>query len=579
MERINNKNIKGGRNNNSNSNIKSFSNRNNNTKRIATNTRKNSSNSSLKNRNSQFQSSRTVYNRYSSDILPPRQTASNSSNLRTSNRKNINSRPRATKKRNNAKISRIFSTFIFLLIISYFGISIYKSLSKKPITYETIKYGSIDNQKTAKGVIIRNETLYKAGKNGALNFYKSENERVKKGEIIASIKDQDALQNTEQELEEINKKILDLQESRDELSLFSEDVKKVNSQIQTILENDSYEFAKNNVSSIYEIKNNVQKKINVRNQMLLSETGGSISELAGQKSDKEQIVNSNTYNISAINGGILSYYSDGLEETFGIENLDKITLEQTKMQADNLDEPLNYKIQVLEGEPVFKIVESNEFYIASYIKTDYINNWKEGQFKTIYILDNGQYKEQEVKIQKINLEEKLSYVLMKSTKNIIDFIDKRSIIFEINKPKEGFKINNTAIGEKNLLKVPVQYINDGVITKKTESGNKKIVFDTLNINEAEKIAYLPIKYGELSVSDTIINVSTNEEIVLNDIFTSKGIYIVNSGIYEFTPINLENSISNQDFTILDPALNTNIRIYDRFIPDAKAILKEEPIYN
>ena len=67
--------------------------------------------------------------------------------------------------------------------------------------------------------------------------------------------------------------------------------------------------------------------------------------------------------------------------------------------------------------------------------------------------------------------------------------------------------------------------------------------------------------------------------MLNDIFTSKGIYIVNSGIYEFTPINLENSISNQDFTILDPALNTNIRIYDRFIPDAKAILKEEPIYN
>ncbi|MDE6357847.1 MAG: hypothetical protein K2L15_04570, partial [Eubacteriales bacterium] len=487
---------------------------------------------------------------------------------------------RKKKKRNNVIISRIFTTIIFFLIISYFGVSVYKSLSRKPVTYETIKHGTIDNQKLAKGVIIRDETVYKAGRSGSLEFYKPENERVKKGEYIVSIKDQGVIQNTEQELEEINEKILEIQENREELSLFSEDAKKVDAQIQTVLENGIYEFAKNDMSSIYEIKGNVQKKLDIRNQMLLSETGGSISELANKKNEKEQTINANTQKIAINEGGILSYYVDGLEEAFSIENLDNITAEQTKMQADKLDELLNYKVQTLEGEPVFKIVESNEFYIASYVKTDYINDWQEGDFRNIYINDEGQYKPQEVKVEKIILEDKESYILMKSTKNLIDFIDTRSITFEINKPKEGFKINNTAIAEKNFLKIPLTCIIDDIITKKTEDGTIiKIFLQDFEINELEKVAYVPVQYGDLNVGDTLTDHITNSEVILKDIFTTKGIYVVNSGIYEFKKINLENSVSNEEFTILDPTINPNIRIYDRFIPDAKSILKEEPIYN
>ncbi|MDE6182365.1 MAG: hypothetical protein K2F59_04090, partial [Eubacteriales bacterium] len=338
-------------------------------------------------RNRISEPTKRLNSRYEANIREERIKRNNNTNTsnrnktRTSNRNKTRTSTKAKKQRNNIKIARVFTFFIFFLIISYFGFSIYKSLTKKPITYETINYGTIDNQKIAKGVIIRDETVYKAGRDGSLGFYKSGNERIKKGEIVASIKDETALQNTEQELEEINKRILEIQENREELSLFSEDVKKVDLQIQYILENNVYEFAENDMSSIYKIKDNVQKKLDIRNQMLLSETGGSISELANQRSAKEQIINSNTENISIKESGILSYYVDGLEEAFNIDNLDSITKEQTKMQAEKQDELLNYKIQVLQGDAVFKIVESNEFYIASYIKTEYLNNWNEGDLK------------------------------------------------------------------------------------------------------------------------------------------------------------------------------------------------------
>lgn len=483
------------------------------------------------------------------------------------------------KKRNNILIGRLFTLFIFILIISYFSLSIYKSLNKKPIKFETITYGTITNQKTAKGVIIRDEQVYKSNKNGALAFSKNEYEKIKNGEIVATIRDEAAIKDINAELEEINKKILQLQENREELSLFSEDVKKINSQIETVLENGIYELAKNDISAIYELKANVQKKIDIRNGMLLSETNGSVSQLANQRNSKEQKINANSQYISANEGGILSYSIDGLEEKFNFKNLENITAEETKMQSENQNKINEYKIQVLEGEPIFKIVKSNNFYIATNIKTDYVANWKKGDSKKIYIEDNGQYEPQDITIEKIDIGKKDTFILMKCTKNILNYINKRSIIFEINKPKQGFKINNTAIVEKNLLKIPSEYISNNTIIKKYEDGNKKIIISNAEVNETEGVTYVPIEFGNLNTGDTIINPKDNKEFTIKDIYTSKGIYIVNSGSYEFKKINLENSVSNEDFTILDPTFNKNIKIYDRFIPEHKNVLKEELIYN
>lgn len=564
MERRNNK--------NTNNNIKKFPSQKNRKKTKAKSSKINSTSytyeNNLRNINNQYSSQNNYYS-YENNRLE------NTNLARAKNSK----KTRKTKKRNNILFGRLFTFFIFLIAISYFSISIIKSLNKNPIQFKTINYGTIDNQKTAKGIIIRDESVYKANKNGSLSFFKSEYEKIRNGELIASIKDKEATKDTEAEIDEINKKILQLQENRTELSLFSEDVKKINLQIENVLENGIYELAKNDISSIYSLKNTVEKKINIRNSMLLSESNGSISQLAEQKKSKEQQINANIQNIFANTSGILCYNTDGLEEKFTFQNLNKITPEETKMNSEIQNQIDEYKIQVLENEPIFKIVKNNTFYIATNIKTEYIVNWKKGDLKTIYILDNGNYIPQEVLIEKIELDKKDAFILMKATKNILEYIDKRSVTFEINKPKEGFKIDTKAIAEKNLLKIPSEYIEDNTIIKKDESGSKKIIIQNTEINELEKITYVPIEFGKLSTGDTIIHPKTKAEFIIKDVYTAKGLYIVNSGIYEFKKINLQNSVSNEDFTILDPSFNKNIKIYDRFVPDPKNILKEELIYN
>lgn len=477
------------------------------------------------------------------------------------------------KNRNLTAISKIFTIFIFVAIISYFGVSIIKSMNKKPIDYDTIEYGSIEDVTQVKGIIIRDETVYKTTKNGILNFNVAENQRVKKGELIATIKNEDAIKTTEEDVSLINEKILALQKQRDELSIFYEDVKRIDGQMQKAIDNAINSLSTQNINKIYELKDNLNKKITVRNQMLLSENTGSVEQLLSQKADKEVKINQNTENIITTDSGILSYSTDGLEQTFTFETKDSLTKEQTLMQPEAQQE---YKINVVEGETVFKIVKDNNFYIASYIKNEYISNWQQGETRKIYINDEGTLKTLEVIVDKIEKGEKESYVLLKCNRDMIDLINVRNITFEINKPKEGFKIKLSGVSEEDLLKVPTSFITNGTVLKKTQTGETvETPIKLSGQDETNQFDYISISPGIIDIGDYIVNPQTNQEIQLNEIFTKKGIYIVNSGIYTFKNINTEDSVQNDQFIILDPSKNTNIKLYDRYAPDVSVVKGDE----
>ncbi len=514
----------------------------------------------------------TYNNRY--NTYRPNYNQYNAYNAPIQNKKIYRVKKKA-KNRNMGIMSRIFTIIMFIIIISYFGISISKSLNKKPIDYETIEYGSIEDTTQAKGVIIRDEVVYRTSKNGVITFNKSENEKIKKGEIIATIKNQEEIKTAEEDIALINEKILQLQEQRNELSIFYEDVKKIDSQIQKTLDKYIYDLSTYDITKLYEVKDSVDKKITIRNQMLLSENTGSVQDLSSQKASKEQKVNQNIENIISNDSGIVSYYTDGLEQTFTFENKDKLTKEQTLMQPK---EETQFKINIIEGESVFKIVKDNNYYIASYIKTDSISSWKEGETRTIYVNDNGDLRPLEVIVEKIDTSEKESYVLMKSNKNMIDFINKRNITFELSKPKEGFKIKLDAISEEELLKVPTGYITDSNVTKKTATGEFiSVPIQLSGQDENGEYTYVSISPGVIDIGDYIVNAQTKQELQLNEIFTKKGIYVVNSGIYNFKNIDTEGSVQNDQFIILDPNKNTSIKLYDRYAPDLSVVKGEEMV--
>lgn len=495
-----------------------------------------------------------------------RNTNNKYSNTRHKNNYEKRTKTKKTKTRNHSVLFKIFLIIMITAICSYFIVSIFKGLSKEPVEYDTIEYGKIDAGSQITGILIRDEKIYKASKDGVLEFEASESQKVKPNEIIVSIKNETDIAKVESDLKAINEQILNLQKQRGDLSLFSEEVKNIDNQIQEIVEYSMRDFMTLDMDAIHQIKEFVDKKITMKNQILLSENTGILKGLSKKKSEREITINNSIEIIKTKESGIVSYNIDGLEEEFTIKNKDKIT----KKQINNLkiDSEIQFKTMIKKGEPAFKIIKSNDYYIACYIENKYLKDWKVGDKKNIYVTKKGDNETIETEVKLIKKGEKESYVLLKSNQNMMDFINDRQITFITQLPKEGFKVQLSAIVKKELLKIPKDYVVQSKVIKKGAKTNEKLA---LQISDTDNdFVYIPINESILNIGDIILEPSTNKEYQVNEIFIAKGIYIVNTGLPTLKKIDTQESIKNDDFIILEPSKNKNIKLYDRYSPNVSA---------
>ncbi len=482
------------------------------------------------------------------------------------------------KRQNSSRLTNFCAAALFVIMIIYLAGFSYTfiSNSSNDISNDTVKYGSVETPKSFTGVIIRDEEVYTAGAEGVVSYNVAENERVKANTAVCSVSDQEVVASMEAELEEINESILKLQESRQEISIYTEDVKKYNQQIQDIIDETSPSFVSNDISKLYTLKNNIQKRIDVRNQMLLSESNGSLSELASKRTEQESKLAENITNVCANSAGIVSYFSDGLENTFTFDNLTGLTKEQTLM---NSEENL-IKTNVTADTPVFKLVTSNQWYIAAYITNKYIDDWAAGEYHSIYV--NDMYDNTttiNAYVESITTLDKESYVVLRADKYMLDFIEQRSITFETDKATEGYKIPNEAIVEQTLLKVPAKYVAENKIYKAADNEIKAIAVSVSTEATDTDNVYIPMEIGTINVGDVIVNPEDNTDTyTIQDVLTKKGIFIMNTGVAEFVAINTDNSVSNSTHTILDPSINPNITIYDKIVTDTANVEKQQRIY-
>lgn len=488
-------------------------------------------------------------------------------------------RKKQRKKRNRNGINvTVVTSIIFCMVLCYLVGYAYNFVTKEIVSYDTVQYGSIEAPKSATGVIIRKESVYTTPISGMVNYNVSDNEKVKNGIEICSVRDAALVETMEQNLDTINENILKLQESRGDISFYTEDVKKVNSQIKKTIDESAYSYVKLDISNVYDLKSSIQKKLDVRNQMLLSESKGSLSDLANEKLQQENELAQNTTRLNATEGGIVSYYIDNMEGVYTPETMSALTKEQTTMKPVQSD---GAKSSVVSMDPVFKIVSDNNWYIAAYINNSYIDGWQLNDIRNIYVKDDvGGTSPLEVQIVQLDAMEKESYVVLKVTKYIMDYISQRTITFEVDSAQVGYKIPNNAIVEETLLKIPMDYVDNGVVYKVV--GDTVSAINIINSGESseENMIYAPVQLGVINVGDTLQKPGDKDSTtMLSEVMTTQGIYVMNTGIAEFNKINLEGSISNSTHTILNPANNTNINIYDRIVTDTINIEKEQKVYS
>ncbi len=536
--------------------------------------------SSRKKKNDIRNQSSSIYSGYSGmknfgSYTPP------SANVRIRDGKQFINTSKGKARRNRTA----FPIFMFLFILCFVYIigTSYNFLTKKLVNYDVLSYGTIDTPKSAQGIIIRSEKVYNTDASGVITYDVADNERVKKDTVVCSIKDEATVNRMQAALDDINDSIMKLQAEREDISIYSDDVNKSNATVKNIIDSSAMDYAQMDIGNVYELKSNIQKQLDARNQLLLSESSGELGDLVSQKKEQEELLNSNISRITAEESGIVSYYTDGMETELTPETMLSLSKNATTSFASSEN---SFKTSVRAGSPAFRLVTSNTWYVAAYIDSDYISDWEKGDTNhVIYAKDNaGKKHSLPVVVQEISgdVKSKEKYVVLSVTKDILDFINVRNITFDIENTEMGFKIPNAAIAEETLLRIPTAYITDDKVYKVTGSEEDPTVTEvSVSVSGSDdqtKMSFIPVQLGVINVGDTIKKQGSDETFAIADVLNTKGIYIVNTGIAEFKTIDLTNSISNNTHTILDPTRNTNIYVYDRIMTDIKNVQKEDMVY-
>lgn len=484
-------------------------------------------------------------------------------------------------------------TALALFSISVGG-TLYKYATKKDIATMVVPMGSVDIPRVINGIIIRDEAVYRSNAGGNVDFWVADKQKVKSGTVVCSIKNPETTKALENQSEILSQKILDMQSLRTEVSAFTHDVSNINKKIKSDIDKNLFLLSGDDFSAVYKLKDSVEKNINKRNELLLSEGKGSLESYVNENRQYSEKLSQSIATVSVTEGGIVSYVVDGFEELLNFSNMDQVRKEETVMQiVPKISERVK---ETSEGSEVFKIVKSNEWYIASYIENDLTLNWKESDTVKLYLDKDGEYMGIDFKIEELERREKESFVLFKSNKQMYDFLDMRSVSFKTyDSIYSGIKIPENAITERTFLKIPEDYVINSkgrdvvykLINDKTEE--VAISMKSLRLNEDKGgYVYVMQDFNNIKRGDTVImpekeKDSEGEEnapaannlektYVIDEIVVSKGVFKANSGIASFTSISTEGMTKGNNGYVILPASPegsaSGIKIYDIIVSDA-----------
>lgn len=468
-------------------------------------------------------------------------------------------------------------SLVLVLMLVYLGGYIYSYLSRPKIIETLVVFGSVDQTDLFDGIIVRDEEVYRSGYDGVVVYNLNDYDRVKKDGGVCSIQESQA-EKIEEDLTKINKNIISMQEDREEYLLFDDDIKAANSQIKKAADELSFSLSENNVQTLYSMSEKITQTLDVRNQMLFTENRGNTKSLIQERDVIESQLSSAKHPVSSSSSGIVSYLTDGLESILTVDGLDTISMEQTLMKV-NYDE-LKYSKEVSSGDPVFKIIKSSDWYIAAYIDKPLTSDWAENASKTIYIKNGDTFDLLDTVIHKIENTGEKTYVVFRSNKKLVDYLDCRNLTFKVEQGVvEGLKIPNSAIVDKTLLKIPKKFVFEengkNSVTKKT--ADKEETIPVTFTDSDDEYYYVLHDYNNLRYDDTLV--SGGEYMKITETENIKGVYVTNSGATVFKRIVPGGNYSeNATHTILDPSLNKGLKVQDRIVTDAKYIAEKQLVY-
>lgn len=419
-----------------------------------------------------------------------------------SNITNISKVMNDTKKRRINGKKSIMAIALTIAFFIYCIILLIKLLAN-PTNTVIVENGKIYKEESVEGYIIRDETVVQNNDTSAhIIHLKAEGDKVAKGEAIYRY----SLENEN----EINKKIseldLKIQDAmKRETTFFSTDIKLLESQIETQLEN---VYESTNIQEVETYKKNISTLVTKKGKVAgeLSPSDSYIKELINERSNYENQVNSNSNYVYSEKSGIISYRVDGLESTL-------LTGDFNYLNKDFLDKLKLRNSQIIAASSTqAKIIDNFKCYIACTSKTNEALNSKVGD-KVKLRLSTSEEISAEI-VHKSNEGDKEDLLVFEIDNSIEKLANYRKISFDIIWwSYSGIKIPNSSIkyegdfayiirnragyDEKILIKVLRQNDNYSIVENYSTAELQEAGYDMNNLGRKKSISI----YDEVYVNN------------------------------------------------------------------------------
>ena len=460
--------------------------------------------------------------------------------------------------RNNNNVTNIkrshgmnFGLIIFLVIFVYIIIAIVNYFSQKHIESYQVMMGSLSSNNIYKGVALRDETIVRADKNGYVNYFAREGERVGVGNLVYTIDESGRLSTY-------------LEESSDNSNLTSKDLTELKTDILSFInEFNTYEFY-----SVYDFKYNVEGTVlKLANSNILSDI---------DKINSSGVSNLVTYNTAPYSGYVI-YSTDGYEEL----SLNDMTSELVDYKNYQKKQLISNEL-VAEGDAVYKLATSEDWSIVIEVDPDKAQELvDEGYIKVKFL------KNQDTSWGKVSAytnEEGESFIMLTFNNSMLTFCTDRFVDIElILEEDEGLKVPNSSIVEKDFFIVPKDYLTkggtnntDGVLRQiYLEDGSTSTEFvETAIYNETEDDYYLDDMM--LRMGDILVKPDSGSTYTISAKGSLIGVYNINKGYADFKQINI--LYQNDEYSIIKSNTVYGLSTYDYIVLDASSVSDDELIY-
>ena len=393
------------------------------------------------------------------------------------------------------KIRAIIS-FIIFIIIGYYILQLFANIVNNPTNTVFVKEGVISKEETNVGYVIRDETIVKGNnyKNGMIQII-DEGKKVSKNEPIFRYYSNDE-DNIKEKISNLDQEIEKEMNNNNIEDIFSSDTKLIEKEIEEkiYLMNDL-----NNIQKIQEnkkiIDNLITKKAEITGE--LSPKGSHLKELINQRSEYQRQLTEGAEYIYSTRSGILSYRTDGLEETLNTQDL-------SKYNKDFLSK-LNLKTGqiVSTNTEQGKLVSNFECYIICTTKSEEAKKAEIGD-KIKIMLPSTQIVDADIaNIIKENDQE--NTLAIRFSNGIDEMINYRKVTFDIiwwN--SEGYKVPKSTIVTENDLNYVI----------KTKKGFLEKILVKV-VKETDDYAIIG-NYSTSEIKELNIKSDVNKSILLND---------------------------------------------------------------